>query len=65
MYLVILIINRNVNQCNVCGSKRRNLDNFTNYVVMMSLISNSDDKDTSKMSEKQEIWGWSAIYYGF
>jgi len=24
----------------------------------------SDDKDTYKMSEKQEIWAWSGIYYG-
>ena len=44
--------------------KRRDWDNFTNYVVMMSLISNSDDKDTYKKGEKQEIWAWSGIYYG-
>jgi hypothetical protein len=31
---------------------------------MMSLISNSDDKDTYKKSEKQGIWAWSGIYYG-
>jgi hypothetical protein len=42
--------NHDVNQQSVRGMKRRRRDNYTNYGVVKSLITVSDDKDTMKIA---------------